>query len=119
MLDVEKDLRLIIDLGNSLSQEDLVSDPAVSTALSSAAQQHSDICPVILACQKSRSLRWLVKDVILERYNKTEKKDPDLAIIEIIAAVFNFLGEYQKAEALPPPNEIYPNFRKVVEMAVY
>lgn len=70
MLDPKMDFSLVIDIGDLLSQHNLVSAPAFLSALQQTAQQHGDVHSVLLVCQDDRYFRWVVKDLVLYHYRK-------------------------------------------------
>ena len=119
MLEAKKDFNLIFYIGDSLSQDDHISDPAFVSALSLTAQDNSDIHLVLLACRNHRYFRWVVKDLILFHHKNSSKEYQNYGIVGIIANVFNLLCEYNRDSPLPPLAEDYPEFRLTVEMLMY
>lgn len=72
MLEAKKDFNLISYIGDSLSQDNHISDPAFVSALSLTAQANSDVHLVLLACRHHRYFRWVVKDLILFHHENSD-----------------------------------------------
>ncbi|KTB77301.1 hypothetical protein AO070_17170 [Pseudomonas syringae pv. syringae PD2766] len=119
MLDTKKDFKLIVYIGDSLSQDKHISDPAFLSALPLTAQQHVDVHLVLLACKNDRYFRWAVKDMILYHHKKLSEEYQNYGIVGIIARVFNILCNYNALSPLPPLVDDYPDFMQTINMTMY